>query len=411
MLRAIQRLDELSEMFATTSQRLLVTILAAGLLVAVIALAPKLQQRLREHLGLLARDVIMGIVLLGSFVLVAGVTLGTWGMTGEILAVYEQEQIGEEIVPNLVLTVVVFAGTHLAVRLAHRGLRDVLTPSAAVSEHQQEVAYRVTQVMFYLAALLIVFAIWDVDLSGLLIGAGFLGIVLGMAARQTIGAMIAGFVLMFAKPFQVGDWIQIEDDEGIVTDISIVNTRIRAFDGEYLMIPNDVVTSRMLRNKSELGRLRVDVEVGVDYDTDLERASALAEDAVSNLPMCLNVPAPNVVSSGFDDSAILLEVRFWIDKPSRRRFVKARSAAVDAITDAFREEGIKIPFPQREVSQRLGAREERTEADASTGADPGGAPAGRRRDPPASQPDAQNAPDAGERVGFESDGGQDGRSE
>ncbi len=87
-----------------------------------------------------------------------------------------------------------------------------------------------------------------------------------MAARQTLGSLLAGFMLMFARPFEIGDWVEIEEKEGIVTDISIVNTRIQTFDGEYVMIPNDTVGGSTIVNRSRKGRLRLEVDVGIDYD-------------------------------------------------------------------------------------------------------------------------------------------------
>jgi Small-conductance mechanosensitive channel len=191
-----------------------------------------------------------------------------------------------------------------------------------------------------------------VDLTGVLVGAGFLGIVVGMAARQTLGAVLAGFVLMFARPFEIGDWVQIGDNEGIVTDISIVNTRVQTFDGEFVMVPNDIVSGQEVVNRSRKGRLRIEVEVGVDYDTDVPMAKELAGEAMDDLDAILSVPTPQVVVKQFGDSAIVLGCRFWIDKPSARRKWRARTAVVEAVKAHFDEAGVKIPFPQREVSGR-----------------------------------------------------------
>jgi small-conductance mechanosensitive channel len=193
---------------------------------------------------------------------------------------------------------------------------------------------------------------WEVDLSGLLVGAGFLGIVVGMAARQTLGALLAGFVLMFSRPFEIGDWVEIDDEEGIVTDISIVNTRIQTFAGEYVMIPNDIVSGRKIVNKSRKGRLRIEVEVGVDYEADVERAADVAKEAMKGLDEILSVPTPQVVLKEFGDSAVVLSLRFWIDKPSARRQWRARTAVIESVKAAFDSEGIKIPFPQRELTGR-----------------------------------------------------------
>jgi len=213
------------------------------------------------------------------------------------------------------------------------------------------VTHRLSQVIIWSVSIVVVLGIWIEDLGSLLVGAGFLGIVLGMAARQTLGTVLSGFVLMFARPFEIGDWVEVEDDEGIVTDISIVNTQLRSFDGEYIMIPNDVIASSTVTNRSKRGRLRLEVEVGVDYGTDVERAADLAEQAIDEVDEAIAAPSPQIVGKSFGDSAVVLGVRFWIDKPSARRHWKARTAAINAIKRAFEAEDIKIPYPQRELSR------------------------------------------------------------
>lgn len=356
MIAAIDGFDELAEVFPTTGQRVLVTAAMVAVFVVVLLSTPRLQQGLHDRTSQLARDVVTAVVVIGTFVFTVAVGLGVWGQASAIVDAYHELAFAEEIAPNLALSVVVILGTYILIRFIRRGLEDVLGPARAVTEHQQEVAHRLTQVLFWTAGLIVLLAVWNVDLSGLLIAGGFLGIVLGMAARQTLGAIIAGFVLMFSKPFEVGDWVFIEGGEGaaegIVTDISIVNTRVRSFDGEYVMVPNDLVTAEMVRNRSRLGRLRVEVDVGVDYDADVREASELARAAVAALDVSLSVPEPRVVTKRFDDSSIVLGVRFWIDKPSARRFNQSRTAAVEAIKSAFDAGDVKIPFPQREVSDR-----------------------------------------------------------
>jgi small-conductance mechanosensitive channel len=146
--------------------------------------------------------------------------------------------------------------------------------------------------------------------------------------------------------------VEIDDEEGIVTDISIVNTRIQTFAGEYVMIPNDIVSGEKIINKSRKGRLRIEVEVGVDYEADVERAADLAQETMKELDEVLTVPTPKVVLKEFGDSAVTLVLRCWIDKPSARRQWRARTAVIESVKSAFDREGVKIPFPQRELTGR-----------------------------------------------------------
>jgi small-conductance mechanosensitive channel len=253
---------------------------------------------------------------------------------------------------RLTLTLVLIAGALLGTDLLESWITSYAQGTDQINEHQVGIVFRVLQVVLLIAAGLAILSVWNFDLSGLLVGAGFLGIVVGMAARQTLGSLIAGFVLMFSRPFEIGDWVEIGEAEGIVTDITIINTRLRNFDGETVVIPNDTASNSQIVNRTERDRLRLRLDVGIDYEADLERAEEIAEEALSSLEEIRRVPAPQVVPKSFGDSGIGLELRFWIDKPSARRRWRAHGSAVRAVKSAFDREGIKIPYPQRELTGR-----------------------------------------------------------
>lgn len=259
----------------------------------------------------------------------------------------DQEQAGKVLISGVLLGI-----TYTLTNFIGRLIQLVTGTGEAISRHQREIIFRLTQVFLYTTVILVVISLFTNNLGSLLVGAGFLGIIVGMAARQTLGAMLAGFVLMFSRPFEIGDWIVVGDKEGTVTDITIVNTRIQTFDGEYVILPNDEVSGDAITNRTRKGRLRVEIEVGVDYDNDPERASDVALDAVDTLDEVLDVPSPQVVLKSFADSAVLLGIRFWVDNPSARRLWRARTAAVAELKTAFEREGIKIPYPQRELMSR-----------------------------------------------------------
>jgi small-conductance mechanosensitive channel len=164
--------------------------------------------------------------------------------------------------------------------------------------------------------------------------------------------VFAGFVLLFSRPFEIGDWVEMSDREGVVRDVSLFNTTLRTFDDEHVVVPNDEVTANEIVNRSRMGRLRVSLEVGVDYGTDVERAVSLAEGAMEGLDELMGTPAPRVVVSRFGDSAVVLNCRFWIENPSAARYWQARSAVVEAVKSRFDEAGVTIPYPQRTLSAR-----------------------------------------------------------
>ena len=275
-----------------------------------------------------------------------------WNVVDPTLKALGAIQVVSKAGVQFVATLTLIAGSYVVTGVLRSLLDRATNGREHVSDHQTEIVYRTIQLTVYTTAAFVALSLWGVDLGGLLVGAGFLGIVVGMAARQTFGAVLAGFVLMFSRPFEIGDWIEIEGEEGIVTDITIVDTRIQTFDGEYVVVPNTTVSGSTLTNLSRKGRLRLHVEVGVDYDTDVDHASDVAVTTMRDLDDVLSVPTPNVVLDRFGDSSVVLGLRFWIDKPTARRKWRARTAVIEAVKRAFEAEGIEIPFPQRELGAR-----------------------------------------------------------
>ncbi|MFC6953202.1 mechanosensitive ion channel family protein [Halorubellus litoreus] len=349
-MEVARSLNELSRVFDTALTRTLVTGLALGVLTGIGWVTTQVQTWLRERLSDVTADVVTVVVVGTTFVTAIGVSMGVWQLADDVVRATR----GLEFIngPNLAATVVILLVTHLLSRAGRRLVDGWVSNRQAFDQHEVEITYRVLQIILWVTAISVVLGLWNVNLTGVLVGAGFAGIVVGMAARQTLGAVLAGFVLMFARPFEIGDWVEIGDNEGIVTDISIVNTRVQTFDGEYVMIPNDIVSGQEVVNRSRKGRLRIEVEVGVDYDADVPTATELAGEAMDDLDAILSVPTPQVVVKEFGDSAIVLGCRFWIDKPSARRKWRARTAVVESVKAAFDEAGVKIPFPQRELSGR-----------------------------------------------------------
>ena len=300
----------------------------------------------------LLRDMTIRAIQLTLLAATGIALVAVWGRVDLALSAFD---LIRELIPQfgrigltaaLILTAYVISGIlrQWVIRFAER--------SSRFSPHQEEVTFRSLQIVLLGFVVFLTLVIWGVDLDGLLIGAGVLGVVVGMAARETLAALVAGLVLMFSRPFEIGDWVLVGNEEGIVTDITIVNTRLENRDGESVVIPNNNVTDSVVKNRTRKGRLRVRIEVGVDYSVDPDWAIEVARKALIEVDDVLRVPAPEVIPLRFDDSAVVLELRAWIDKPSARRHWRARAGMIRAVKAAFEREGVKIPFPQQELSGR-----------------------------------------------------------
>lgn len=361
------------EELTTTEGRLLVSsaILFLTLLVAVLVapyiiryLGRQFRNRFSDGRAVDAIDIvseyipttISGLVLrLFQLVLIAGAVFAlllVWGLVDGVVSLLSTLGITFSLLTQSIVTALVLLFAYIGTDILENSVKDLSDGADRVTDHQQEIIIRLGTVGIFAFALTAVLTLWGLNLSGLLVGAGFLGIVVGMAARQTLGSMIAGFVLMFSRPFTIGDWVEIEDYEGIVTDITIMNTRMRNFDGESIVMPNDKVSNSAVTNRSEQGHLRLRVEVGIDYETDPDYAETVALEELREIESITDSPPPVVVPTGFGDSAVLLEMRFWIDRPTPPRQWRATRQVIHRVKERFDDEDIAIPFPQRTVSGR-----------------------------------------------------------
>ena len=332
----------------STTEQVAISAAAIVALLATVLLSSRESARREGRVA----SVVSTFGSLVALLVVTGVIVVAWNAETAAWNALASVQVQAELFVRAFLTVVFLVAIYMGTGVAHRAVERFVKRTEGVTDHQAEITFRIVQISMYILTIIVVLGFWGIQLGGLLIGAGFAGIVLGMAARQTLGSVIAGLVLMFSRPFEIGDWVEVGEKDGIVTDITIVNTRLQTFDGEYVMLPNDYVGSSEVVNRSRKGRLRLHVEVGVDYGTDVDHAMDVAKDAMSTVDDILTVPRPQVALKSLDDSAVVLDLRFWIDKPSARRQWRAQTAVISAVKRAFEAEGVKIPFPQRELSGR-----------------------------------------------------------
>ena len=344
-----------TDLIVSWEQRLIVSVLVALISFGLILGLRRLRRRLRKLLGGITADLLTSTLIAAVVILGALVVIDLWGQTEVVLGELEFLHLHRR-GPELLITVVIIIAIQVLTGIARRLLDDLVVESGTLTEHQREVGYRVSQLGIWTIGFIVILGVWEIDLTGILVGAGFLGIVVGLAARKTIGSLIAGLVLMFSRPFEVGDWIVVGEHEGTVTDITLLSTRAIAVTGERIVIPNDVVTGEVVLNRTREGRYRGEVNVGVDYEDSLETAVTVATDVATQLAASAEAateePTPSVLIRSFGDSAILLSVRIWTDDPTRGAVSSLEHRLVEQLKASFDEEGLSIPYPQRALSTR-----------------------------------------------------------
>jgi small-conductance mechanosensitive channel len=190
-----------------------------------------------------------------------------------------------------------------------------------------------------------------VELNKFTVLTGALGVGVGFGLQNIVNNFISGLILQFERPIHVGDMLEIDGTNGIVTRIGIRSSTIKTFQGAELIIPNGTFISGKVTNWTLTNpQRRVELPIGVAYGSDVKLVVRLLEQAATANENVLASPAPCVYFIGFADSAINFELRFWIMQASNSTTVKSEVglAAMDLLDQA----GIEIPFPQRDLRLR-----------------------------------------------------------
>jgi small conductance mechanosensitive channel len=172
---------------------------------------------------------------------------------------------------------------------------------------------------------------------------------IGFALQDVVKNFVAGVFIFTDQPFKIGDWVEWDDNAGVVEDISLRVTRVRTFDNELLTVPNAELTGGVVKNPVDADQLRLKFVFGIGYDDDIEEATEIIIEEADDHDQILDDPAPSVRLVELGDSSVGLQSRVWIAEPTRADFVRVRGEYVTAVKERFDEAGIEFPYPNRTV--------------------------------------------------------------
>ena len=212
------------------------------------------------------------------------------------------------------------------------------------------VLVRVSKALFVLLAVMLSFSLVGIDITALSVFTGALGVGLGLGLQKIASNYVAGFIILLDRSIRLGNLIQLDaNTNGVVTEITTRYTVLRNLVGVEFIVPNEALVASIVQNQTFTDtRVRVVTSVSVAYSADLEKAVALLEEIARSHPRVLPDPGPRALVVMFADNGINLDLGFWINDPDQGTG-GLRSEINLEIWRRFRQEGIEIPFPQREV--------------------------------------------------------------
>ena len=238
--------------------------------------------------------------------------------------------------------------TYLAKRFRNL-LVDKILVKASMDQGARNSIGLIARVMLMIIGSIFIIQSAGIDMSSLSLLAGALGVGIGFGLQNITDNFISGIIILFEKPIKVGDRIVVGDTEGDVINISVRATTILTNDNVSIIVPNsEFISSRVINWSHNDRNIRFDIPVGVSYQEDPEMVKAILLDVADINDHVLTNPAPVVFFDEFADSSLNFTLAVWTsthtDKP---RLLK--SELYFTIFERFKEKGIEIPFPQRDI--------------------------------------------------------------
>ncbi len=246
----------------------------------------------------------------------------------------------EPVLRVLLVLILGFWGARVAGRATQKALGKRLSLQGAMLA-AKGVRYGILVVLA-----LTLLSMFDVGLTALLGAAGVMGIAIGFAAQTSLSNLISGLFLVFERPFQIGDVLQVDDILGIVLNIDLLSVSLRTFDNRFVRIPNESLIRNRFINITRHPIRRLDIDVGVAYKEDIEKVTKVLADIADQNPNSLDEPAPIVLFKGFGQSSLDFMLGVWFEKAD---MLVLRNSILREIKRRFDAEGIEIPFPHRSL--------------------------------------------------------------
>jgi len=257
---------------------------------------------------------------------------------------------------SMLVVVVVIVGLFLSARLGNKVAHRLFARLTALDAGRRLLAEKLLSIVIWTFAIMVGVDLLGIDLTALTVFSGAFGLAVGFGLQKTFGNLLAGIILLMDRSIKPGDVIAVNDGitntVGQVKKIGLRAVSVTTRDKKEYLIPNENLMINQVENWSYSSReVRIKVPVSVAYGCDMEEAERLMLQAAREAKRVLNVPAPSVWLSSLATDAIEFEIQVWIRDPEEG-IGNVRSDVLKKLWRLFKENDIRVPFPQRDLNLR-----------------------------------------------------------
>lgn len=227
--------------------------------------------------------------------------------------------------------------------------RTIRSRLGAIKKFDKTLIPIVAQIARYavlVLTIILVLAEFGIQTTSIIAVIGAAGLAIGLALQGTLQNVASGLMLLFIRPFKIGDFIETAAGSGTVDEIGLFMTRMRTSQGVFLAAPNSKIWSDTITNYSRHPRRRIDLTVGISYDDDIEKARKLMLGLATKDERVIDNPEPIVVVTNLGDSSVDLQLRAWT---KRQDYWDVRFKMTQDVKVAMDKAGISIPYPHLQV--------------------------------------------------------------
>lgn len=251
---------------------------------------------------------------------------------------------------GILLALIIICVTHAATRIGRRFLSEKVLDSRDFERGLKDSIVTISSYLFWGLGILFALGVLGVNTTSMAVVFGALSIGIGFGLQNIFNNFISGLILLFERPIQVGDYVEVNGIWAEVKEINVRSTIVQTFDNATVIIPNSDFISQQVTNWSfKDPRMRRHVDVGVAYGSDIELVRRALLEIPEHIPQVLKHPRPDVLFLDHGDSALIFRLRFWVHVES---FYSSTTNARFELDRRFRELGIEIAFPQRDLHIR-----------------------------------------------------------